>query len=503
MSKPTRNKKPRRQMAVTATPLLRAAAIMCLAIVVFATPRRILAADPCLGTPCAHENAALTMAEAMDMAESSSPSVASARRGLEIARLQLRAAEAEKRPSVTVHASPLQIQAHPGDAIADGLGEESGKPAVDELGKSFSFMSQAGGEVQIPFGSGNLSLSANLSLPLSGSTPPEKPGWSAHANLSLPLLGAGSRAPESAGSARSQVGWHEFQLEQAIRQARGQAQAAYFNTLAAQDRVAAADRGLIRARDHSAFVEEQRRLGNAGELDLLEAKASVARAQAAAESARHSLAVASMNLNLAIGRELEVPVLLAPAKEYIDWPEGMDLDACIEGALDARPEILLAEQDLTDAEAALAQAIAAKRPGVFLQGQASSGGSWHVGLEVSALLTRDYAAEIAIESAKDRVSQARSNIAETRNSIILEVVEAFYNLREAEASIELARSAVAIAAATLEVKEEQCRIGSVSYAEVSEAIEAVRKAESDLASQRAGCFMAKSRLAASIGWENI
>jgi len=493
MSKPTRNKKPRRQMAVTATPLLRAAAIMCLAIVVFATPRHILAADPCLDTPCAHENAALTMEEAMDMAESSSPSVASARRGLEIAGLQLRAAEAGKRPSVTVHASPLQIQAGLGDAISSALEEE----------KSLSFLSQAGGEVRIPFGSGNLSLSANLSLPLSGSTPPEKPGWSAHANLSLPLLGAGSRAPESAGSARSQVGRHEFQLEQAIRQARGQAQAAYFNTLAAQDRVAAADRGLVRARDHSAFVEGQRRLGNASELDVLEARASVARAQAAAESARHSLAVASMNLNLAIGRELEAPVLLAPAKEYIDWPEGMDLDACVEGALNARPEILLAEQDLTDAEAALAQAIAAKRPGVFLQGQASSGGSWHLGLEVSALLTRDYAAEIAIESAKDRVSQARSNIAETRNSIILEVVEAFYNLREAEASIELARSAVAIAAATLEVKEEQCRIGSVSYAEVSEAIEAVRKAESDLASQRAGCFMAKSRLAASIGWENI
>lgn len=123
-----------------------------------------------------------------------------------------------------------------------------------------------------------------------------------------------------------------------------------------------------------------------------------------------------------------------------------------------------------------------------------------MGLEFSALLTRDYAAEIAIESAKDRVDQAGATIDGTRHSVILEVVEAFYNLREAEASMELARSAVSIAAATLHVKEEQCRIGSVSYAQVSEAIEAARKAESDLASQKAACFMARSRLMACLYW---
>ncbi len=494
MSEPARYRGPGRQGAASASRAFQATLVAFLAIVVLATPRCIMAADPCQDVASAREDTDLTLEEAADMAERSSPSVASARRALKIALLQLRAAEAERRPSVTVHASPLRIQAHPGNAIPDGLSEGGSEPA---------FLSQAGGEVQIPLGSGKLSLSANLSVPLSGSTPPEGPSWSGNASLSLPLLGAGSRALESAGSARSQVGRHEFQLEQAIRQARDQAQAAYFNTLAAQDRVAAADRGLARACDHAAFVEEQHRVGNASELDLLEAKAGVARAQAAAESARHGLVVASMNLNLAIGRELETPVLLAPIEDYVNWPKGLDLDACIERALRARPEILLAAQELAAAESALAQAIAAKRPGVFLQGQASSGGSWRVGLEVSALLTRDYAAEIAIESAKDRVDQAKANVDETRNSITLEVVEAFYNLREAEASIELARSAVAIAAATLEVKEEQCRIGSVSYAEVSEAIEAVRKAESDLASQKAGCFMAKSRLVASIGWDNI
>jgi len=153
MSEPARYRGPGKQGAASASQAFQAALVAFLAIVVLATPRCIMAADPCQDVPSARENTDLTLEEAADMAERSSPSVASARRALKIALLQLRAAEAERRPSITVHASPLRIQAHPGDAIPDGLGEGGSEPA---------FLSQAGGEVQIPLGSGKLSLSANL-----------------------------------------------------------------------------------------------------------------------------------------------------------------------------------------------------------------------------------------------------------------------------------------------------------------------------------------------------
>lgn len=437
----------------------------------------------CYGAPEAPQQAPLTplmpltMEDAMRMAESCSPSVAAARRELELARLELQAARAKGQPSVVLRVAPILA--------------EAGLPLT----------SSVGGEVRIPLrawlGSGHLSLSAGVSLSLPEQGPQGKGNWGA--SLSMPILGSEKEVSDPVRSAGSQVRNAESRLEETIRQARTSAQAAYFSVLAAQDKVAAADQALVRTQEHARFVESRYAVGNAGDLDVLDARVGMAKAQATAESARHGLAVACMNLNQAIGSELRAAVHIAPAGEYLTWPADMDLDACVQAALEARPEIVMAQQDASDAEEALARAIAAKRPDVSLQGQLSSGGRWNVGLEVSALLTPDYSADIAIKSAEDLLEQARVNVGRTKDSIVIEVVEAYYGLRNAEAAVGLARSAAEIAAATLGVREEQCRMGAVSYAEVSEAIETVRRAQSDLASSAAACFVAKSRLRAAIG----
>ena len=458
---------------------LRALAAACLAsfaVVVFAAT----CCHTCCGAPEAPQLtplAPLTMEDAMRMAESCSPSVAAARRALELARLELQAAEAKGQPSVVLRVAPISAEA------------------------GFPVTSSIGGEMRIPLralpGSGHLSLSAGISLSLPEQGPQGKGNWGA--SLSIPILGSETLTPDPIRSARSQARKAESRLEEAIRQARTSAQAAYFSVLAAQDKVAAADRALIRIGEHASLVESRYAVGNAGELDVLDARIGIARAQVAAESARHGLAVACMNLNQAMDSELRAAVHIAPAEEYLAWPADMDPDACVQAALGARPEIVMAQQDARDAEEALARAIAAKRPDVSLHGQLSSGGRWNVGLEVSALLTPDYNAEIAIKSAEHLLEQARANVGRTKDSMVIEVIEAFYNLRDAEAAVGLAQSSAKIAAAALRVKEEQCRMGAVSYADVSEAIETVRKAESDLASSVVACFIAESRLRAAIG----
>ena len=442
----------------------------------------------CYGAPEAQQQASqptpqqaplapLTMEGAMRMAELCSPSVAAARRALELARLELQAAEAKGRSSVVLRVAPISAEAW--------------SPVI----------SSVGGEMQIPLrawlGSGHLSLSAGVSLSLLEQGPQGTGNWGA--SLSMPILGSEKEISDPVRSAGSQVRKAESRLEESIRQARTSAQAAYFSVLAAQDKVAAADQALVRIQEHVGFVESRYAMGNAGDLDVLEARASIARARATAESARHGLTMACMNLNQAIGSELRAAVHIAPAGEYLAWPADMDLDACVQAALGGRPEIVMARQDASDAEEALARAIAAKRPDVSLHGQLSSSGKWNVGLEVSTLLTPNYSADIAIKSAEDLLEQARVNAGGTQDAVVIEVIEAFYNLRDAETAVELARSAAEIAAATLKVKEEQCRMGAVSYADVSEAIETVRRAESDLASSVAACFIAKSKLRAAIG----
>lgn len=455
---------------------LAAACLASLAVVVFAAT----CCHTCCGAPEAPQLTPLmplTMEDAMRMAESCSPSVAAARRALELARLELQAAEARGQPSVALRVTPISAEA------------------------GFPLTSSVVGEMRIPLrawlGSGHLSLSAGISLSLPEQGPQGKGNWGA--SLSMPILGSETLTPDPIRSAGSQARKAESRLEEAIRQAWASAQAAYFSVLAAQDKVAAADQALVRIREHAGLVESRYAVGNAGDLDVLDARIGIARAQATAESARHGLAVACMNLNQAIGSELRAAVHIAPAEEYLAWPADMDLDTCVHAALGARPEIVMAQGGARDAEEALARVIAAKHPDVSLQGQLSSAGMWSVGLEVSTLLTPNYSTDIAIKSAEDLLEQARVNVGRTKDSIVIEVVEAFYNLRDAEVAVGLARSAAEIAAATLRVKEEQCRMGAVSYADVSEAIETVRRAESDLASSVAACFIAKSKLRAAIG----
>ncbi len=421
--------------------------------------------------------AQLTMEDAMRLAESCSPAVAAARRAVELARLQLQAAMAEQRPSVVLRVEPIRA--------------ESGGPVMSSLGGQMRI------PLQIPLGSGHLSLSAGMSLHLLERGPEGKGDWGA--SLSMPILGPEKETTNSVRAAESQVWKAQSRLKEAIRQAQTSAQVAYFSVLGAQDRVVAADQALARIQEHAGFVESRHAVGNAGDLDVLDARAGIARAHATLESAQHGLAVACMNLNHAIGAELRATVHVAPAGEHVVWPAEMDLDACVQAALASRPEIAMAQQDVSDAEKALERAIAAKRPGASLQAQVSSGGKWSVGLEVSAPLTPNYGADIAVRSAQDLVEQARADEERTSNSIVLDVVEAYYGLRDAETAVGLARSAAEIAAAMLKVKEEQCRMGAVSYAEVSEAIETVRKAQSDLASAVAACFIAQPKLRAAIG----
>ncbi len=430
------------------------------------------AAQPMLPTP----PILLAMEDAMRLAESSSPAVTAARRALELARLELQAAIGEQRPSVVLRITPIRA--------------ESGFPVASSVDGQMRI------PLPIPLRGGYLSLSSSMSLRFEELGPQGEGGWGA--SLSVPILGPQKEVADSIESAESQVRKAQSRLKEAVRQARASAQVAYFSALAAQDRVVAADQALARIQEHAVFVESRYAVGNAGELDVLEATASIARAQATAESARHGLAVARMNLNQAIGAELRATEHVAPAGEYVVWPAEMDLDACVQAALGARPEIAAAKQDVSDAEKALQRAVAAKRPGALLQAQISSGGKWSVGLELSAMLTPNHSADIAVASAQDRVEQVRADVERTRNSIMLEVVEAYYGLHDAEVAVGLAQSAVEIALAMLKIKEEQCRIGAVPYTEVSEAIETARKAETDLASAVAACFIAQPKLLAAI-----
>lgn len=138
-------------------------------------------------------------------------------------------------------------------------------------------------------------------------------------------------------------------------------------------------------------------------------------------------------------------------------------------------------------------------PQVWLRGQADNKGSWTVGVSLSKVLSRDYAAELSVKSGEKTVATAERNIVAAREAIVLDVTTAYYALLEAEARLSLAQSALEKTALVLSVRETQYTAGAATHQDVASAIAALSDAEIDLANARANCFTAKARLADAVG----
>lgn len=451
---------------------------------------------------------ALDFDDAIALALAASPEVAAAERALELARMRLAAAEALRRPTITLRSVPAQISRAPNLASSESV---PSVPASEPEGTRL--LSTLGLDVHLPIGETRITLSidgtylqrvsaepdADLGWSLSGSCPILGPG-------SPPAGGAGAAAGTGSGgsidaqvrAAMAAVRNASFAVEQAREKAWATLEAAYYAVLRDRRKLEAAETNLERVKQHLAATEARFEQGNASRLDVLDARQRVAAAEVAVDAARHAVTLSNMNFNRAIGRDLATPVSLAPVGDYVPGrlPE---LEACVKEALESRREPALAEADLRDQEAELASAREALLPSVSLVGGVKDDGSWNIGIQLTKTLTRDLGAEAAVKAARDAVASAREKLEATKTTIVLEVTQAYYALVEAEAALSMARSGLDRARLALDAVQEQYRLGAATHQDVAAAIAAVHDAEVELADAAAGCFTARSRLAQVTG----
>lgn len=451
----------------------------------------------------------LTVDEAIALALASSPEVAAAERSLELAQMRLLAAEALRRPTISLRAWPAQIS-RPQDRAS--LMPAPLAPAPTPEPEGIRLLSSACLDVCVPISEMQITLSIDGTY-LSGSSvePDTDLGWSL--SVSRPLLGPGSSLPGSAasagragtGSVDSQVRTAaaavrsaSFALEQAREKARASLEAAYHAALRDRRKLDAAETNLERTRQHLAVAEARFEQGNAGVLDVLDARQRAAAAEVALDAARHAVVLSDMSFNRVTGRSLETPVSLAPAGEYVPG-KLPGLETCVKTALERRKELALAAQDVSDREAELTSARRELLPSVALIGSAKDDGSWSIGVELTKTLTRDLGAEAVVKAAADAVASARERLESAKTAVVVEVTEVYYGLLEAEAALSLAKSGLERARLALDTVQEQCRLGATTYQDVATAIAAVHDAEVQLADATAACFMARSRLTRAMG----
>lgn len=190
------------------------------------------------------------------------------------------------------------------------------------------------------------------------------------------------------------------------------AQKAYYDLLNAEADLKLKQQGVERAAQQKKVAEAAFKVGTKAKTDVLQADAALSGAQAALAVAENSVKITHMKLNSFIGADLNAEWNLTPGALNID-DLGMGLKEAIDLAVTQRAEVQQKQEELKVAE--LNTKLIAEYSALSTwQGQMSQ--------------NDEEKAKIAIES--------------TKNSISVEVSQAYYNLQSAKAALDANQKAV-------------------------------------------------------------
>ncbi|MCS7241123.1 MAG: TolC family protein [Candidatus Caldatribacterium sp.] len=219
---------------------------------------------------------------------------------------------------------------------------------------------------------------------------------------------------------------------------------AYYNVLKAERAFTLAQENLARVEKQLEDVRTKFSLGVVAKIDVLRSELEVDRARLEVEKARENLALSRMSLGSILGRGLEAQFTLSSSLDFV--PEAIDLDACIQYALAHRPEVKEKEETL---------ALRKKE------------------LEV---LT-SYTPPLEREKTKIRLAIAETELADVKESIILEVRQRFSELLAAQKNVPIAEKSVAVARETLNVQRARFEAGVITLLDLLDAQNDLYEAE--------------------------
>ena len=265
-----------------------------------------------LGPSAAHAQAPLTLAQVMQMAADASPALSAARQTVAQASARTRQAEAGRRFQITFNST----------ASVSAAKVYMPPPSQETFG----------------------TLQNTLTFP-------------------LPL---GKRPRFAITQAQELHGAALAQLDSARLSLTGQVAAAYYDVLRKQALLAVAQQTLAENQRALSDVQKRNDVGDAAQLDVLQAQVPVASAHSALDGATNDLAVADETLNSLLGRPLDDPIVLADISPGALAP-AYTLAQAIEFALSRSPDIRAAEATIRADRAALESARLFREPAYSLQ----------------------------------------------------------------------------------------------------------------------------------------
>jgi len=282
---------------------------------------------------------------------------------------------------------------------------------------------------------------------------------------------------------------------------------AYFTAIAARQSVEAAEEAKRQMTEHLAAAKGRMDAGLRPRIDVTRAQADLSSAELALVQAVNAERTARVALATAIGRpgmgavQLERPLASDP-------PGAEDLQASIDEALGARPEILRLREQVQAAQ----WHVTAARGGYWPSLGANAGmtytglkiddmaWNWYVGASLNwSLVSGIVQANAQAKQAQANVAALKANLASLENATRAEVENAEVAWREARDKQAPAQDLLAAARETLDLAEARYAVGSGNVTEIADAQATLVKARTSAIQVELDIETARLKLLRSLG----
>ncbi len=301
--------------------------------------------------------------------------------------------------------------------------------------------------------------------------------------LSYPLY-SGGKLENQLEQTRLDLTVAELTLTAARQQLRQDVTTYYFNVLQYQKEWQVSQETVDNLTAHLQHVSAQYQIGTVAKSDVLASQVELANARDTLIQAQNNRQLAAAKLNNAVGLPLDSEVVLKEELSYAPYP--LTLDDCVQYAVTHRPEIAEYQAKVASAEAAVKIAGSGKLPTVDVTlAQAwddrtfpgLDNSNWQIGLTASLNIFDSGVNKAKIKQSKYDVATAQQEARLQRETILLEVREAYLSIGEAEKRIDIKQVAVAQAEESLTIAEARYRAGLGTNLAVFDAVVALNQAK--------------------------
>lgn len=226
----------------------------------------------------------------------------------------------------------------------------------------------------------------------------------------------------------------------------------YYGLLAYQELQGVYHEAVDNLQGHLDNVQAQYNVGTKAKVDVLSSDVSLANAKTTAITADNNVAIAESNLNNILGLPLETKLNLVDHQLPFDT-YNISLQEAMDYAMKYRPEVLQAAIAVQEAERSIDIADAGNKPTVAITGGNdwadntfpgidANKRSWKVAAGVTYNFYDGGATKAKVNQAKQDLLVARETEQKTRESVQLQVKQAYLNIRSAAQKVEETQTVV-------------------------------------------------------------